>query len=97
MKSDSLAMRDAFFNSLYDLAKKQRQLILISADCGAPSLDKFKQDLPEQYFTVGFEAEDDLSGQMVSVLLEKVDETGAGGRLLAVRGQGWRISEKLKA
>ncbi len=72
-----------------------QQLEVVVEGKGKP--DGLQGGLCEQYFTVGFEAEDDLSGQMVSVLLEKVDQTGARGRLLAVRQQGSRISEKLKA
>ena len=53
MRTNSIAMRDTFFDSLYDIAKKDRQVILVTADCGAPSIDKFRQDLAKQYFTVG--------------------------------------------
>lgn len=52
-KTPPVAMRDSFFDSLYDIAKKDRNVILISADCGAPSLDRFRKDLARQYFTVG--------------------------------------------
>jgi len=64
---------------------------------GKVEADGLPGGLCEQYFRVGFEAEEDLTGQMVSVLLEEVDQTGARGRLLAVGQQGSRISEKLKA
>ena len=40
--------------------------------------------LCEQYFRVRFQSEEDLAGQMVSVLLEEVDEIGARGRLPVV-------------
>ena len=46
-------MRDAFFNELYEIAKKDRDVILVSADMGAPSLDKFRKDLASQYINVG--------------------------------------------
>lgn len=49
----SKAMRDAFFDRLYDLAKKDRDIILLSGDFGAPSLDKFKRNLSEQYINMG--------------------------------------------
>jgi transketolase len=46
-------MRDAFFNELYKLAKKNRNIILLSDDFGAPSIDKFRENLNKQYFNVG--------------------------------------------
>ena len=46
-------MRDAFFNKLYDMAKKDRDIVIVSADMGAPSLDKFRRDLSAQYVNVG--------------------------------------------
>lgn len=56
-----IAMRDAFFCALYDIAKKDKQVVLITADCGAPSLDKFRQDLSSQYFTVGIAEQNMIS------------------------------------
>jgi len=51
MKTDS--MRDAFFNSVYDVAKKNRDVVIVSADMGAPSLDRFIKDLSSQFINVG--------------------------------------------
>ena len=48
-----ISMRDAFFDRLYELAKKDRNIIVVSADMGAPSLDKFRRDLGGQYLSVG--------------------------------------------
>lgn len=48
-----ITMRDAFFGRLYEIAKVNRDIIVISADMGAPSLDKFREDLPEQFINVG--------------------------------------------
>ncbi len=49
--------------------------------------DGLQGGLCEEYFKVSFKAGEDLSGQMVSVLLEEVDQSGARGSLLGV-GQG---------
>lgn len=46
-------MRDAFFDALYQLALQDHDIILVSADMGAPSLDKFRKDLPHQFIKVG--------------------------------------------
>lgn len=68
-KNSPIAMRDAFFDALYDIAKKDRQVILVSADCGAPSLDKFREDLSKQYFTVGI-AEQNMISLAAGLALE---------------------------
>lgn len=47
------SMRDVFFDKLYELAKKDRRIILLSDDFGAPSLDKFRRDLTSQYINIG--------------------------------------------
>jgi transketolase len=46
-------MRDAFFDRLYELARKNSDIILVDADMGAPSLDKFRKDMPAQFVNVG--------------------------------------------
>jgi len=51
MKSTS--MRDAFFNRLYEIARKDKNVMIISADMGAPSLDKFRKDLTPQFINTG--------------------------------------------
>lgn len=48
-----ISQRDAFWNTIYDLAKQDRDLIVISADMGAPSLDKFRRDFPAQFINTG--------------------------------------------
>ncbi len=45
--------RDAFWNRVYDLARADKSIIAVSADMGAPSLDKFRADLPGQFVNVG--------------------------------------------
>lgn len=46
-------MRDAFFDKLYELARKDPNIVLIDADMGAPSLDKWRRDMPAQFVNVG--------------------------------------------
>ena len=46
-------MRDTFFNALYERAKDNENIIIVSADFGAPSLDQFRNTLPNQYINVG--------------------------------------------
>lgn len=49
----NISQRDAFFNKLYDLAKIDRNIIVVSADMGAPALDKFRRDLAGQFIGIG--------------------------------------------
>mgnify|MGYP001189291068 FL=1 len=51
--SKYLALRDIFIDNLYNLAKKNPKIILITNDQGAPALDKFKKDLTKQFFNMG--------------------------------------------
>jgi len=50
---NNLPQRDAFWNKVYANAKTDRDIIVISADMGAPALDKFRIDLPGQFVNVG--------------------------------------------
>ncbi|MFH1476743.1 MAG: transketolase C-terminal domain-containing protein [Verrucomicrobiota bacterium] len=45
--------RDSFFEALFAIAKNDRQVVIVTADCGAPSLDQFRTHLPGQYVSVG--------------------------------------------
>lgn len=64
-----IGMRDAFFDALYEHFQKDQNAIFITADNGAPSLDKFSENLPEQFFTVGI-AEQQLIGMASGMAFE---------------------------
>jgi transketolase len=51
--SNSITQRDAFWNKVYELGKEDRNIIVVSADMGAPALDKFRRDLSSQFVNVG--------------------------------------------
>ena len=51
--SNNISQRDAFWNKVYELAKENSDIIVISADCGAPALDKFRKDLSGQFVQTG--------------------------------------------
>lgn len=53
MKSSDIDIRDAFFDRLYALAAKDPNVIFLTADMGAFSLNRFKADLSRQYINVG--------------------------------------------
>ena len=48
-----MTMRDVFFNRLYEYAKKDRNIVIVSADFSAPSLDKYRLEMPGQYVFCG--------------------------------------------
>lgn len=53
MTNSNIDIRDAFFDELYNIAKKDPRVILLVADMGAFSLIKFKKDFPDQFINVG--------------------------------------------
>ena len=53
IKISDVDMRDAFFDELYNIAKNDSQVILLTADMGAHSLVRFKKELKKQYINVG--------------------------------------------
>ena len=48
-----ISQRDAFFGRLFERAREDKDIILVSADMGAPSLDQWREVLPNQYINVG--------------------------------------------
>ncbi|MFH1137569.1 MAG: transketolase C-terminal domain-containing protein [Pseudomonadota bacterium] len=65
---EQIDIRDAFFDSLYDIAARDRDVIFLTADMTAFSLGKFRKDLPDQYFNVGV-AEQNLIGVAAGLAL----------------------------
>lgn len=62
-------IRDAFFDELYDIASKDSDVILLTADMGAFSLEKFKKNLNSQYINVGV-SEQNMVGIAAGLALE---------------------------
>ncbi len=54
-------MRNAFIDELFCAAKKNSNVILLTGDLGYGCLDKFIQDLPEQYINCGISEQNMLS------------------------------------
>jgi len=48
-----ISQRDAFFQRVYELAKENRDIIVISADMGTSALEPFQRDLPGQFVDAG--------------------------------------------
>ena len=49
----NITQRDAFFDRLYELARDDKDIVVVAADMSAPALDKFRIDLPGQFVNVG--------------------------------------------
>jgi transketolase len=57
----NLSMRDSFINKIYNLAKQDIEVMIVSADMGAPALDKFRLELGNQFLNVGIAEENMIS------------------------------------
>lgn len=53
MAVNNISQRDAFWNRIYELAKEDRDIVIVTADMGAPALDRIRKDLPSQFINVG--------------------------------------------
>ena len=58
---NDIIMRDAFLGELYNIAKADPRVVLVSADFGAPSLDKFRGELSGQFINVGIAEQNMIS------------------------------------
>ena len=48
-----ITMRDTFWNRVYDIAREDKNVIVVAADMGAPALDKFRRDFTNQFINTG--------------------------------------------
>lgn len=50
---NNISQRDAFWNRVYQRALTDRNIVIVSADMGAPALDQIRRDIPSQFVNVG--------------------------------------------
>ena len=62
-------MRDNFINVLIDLAKNDKEIVLLTGDLGFGVFEKFESSFPNQYFNVGV-AEQNMIGLATGLALE---------------------------
>ena len=62
-------MRDAFIERLYELMPSDDSIFFVSADFGAPALDKLRADFPDRFVNVGI-AEQNLINVSTGLALE---------------------------
>ena len=53
MKNNKIDFRNAFFDEMYAISKKNNKIVFLTADISAYSLPKFKKDFPEKFYNVG--------------------------------------------
>jgi transketolase len=66
---NTISHRDAFWERIYELAKLDKDILLVIADMGAPALDRFREDLAAQYIDVGI-AEQQAAAVSAGLALE---------------------------
>ncbi|MDD1710181.1 MAG: transketolase, partial [Methanoregulaceae archaeon] len=52
-KGAAIDIRDAFFDELYTIAEQDRNVVFLTADMGAFSLERFRRDFPDRFINVG--------------------------------------------
>lgn len=48
-----MKVRDKFFETVYQRTKQGEDIVIVSSDLGAPSLDDFRQEFPHRFVNVG--------------------------------------------
>ncbi|PIR57843.1 MAG: 1-deoxy-D-xylulose-5-phosphate synthase [Parcubacteria group bacterium CG10_big_fil_rev_8_21_14_0_10_38_31] len=54
-------IRDAIFEELYDIALKDKKVVILSADNGASIFKRFEENMPSQFFNVGIAEQNAMS------------------------------------
>ena len=48
-----MSQRDTFIGELFEIAKNDKDVIMMSVDMGAPALDQWREELPDQFLFTG--------------------------------------------
>ncbi len=54
-------VRDRYFSELYRKTNEGYDIIIVSSDMGAPSLDKFRRDFPQRFVNVGIAEQNSIA------------------------------------
>lgn len=77
--------RDAFISTINDFALTNKDIVFLSADFGAPALDKFRQTLPNQFFHLGISEQNLIDVAIGLALKGKVVITYAMAPFISLR------------
>ncbi len=61
MEISKMDMRDAFISRLTEKARLDPSIVFLTNDYGAPSLDRFREELPNQFFNMGIAEQNMIS------------------------------------
>ncbi|MES2206962.1 MAG: transketolase C-terminal domain-containing protein [Pseudomonadota bacterium] len=64
-----MTMRDAFLETLFDVMENEERSFFLSADFGAPALDKIRERMPDRFLNIGI-AEQNLINVAAGLSLE---------------------------
>ena len=53
IKNNRIDFRNAFFDQIYEISKKNKKIVFLTADISAYSLPKFKKKFPKKFYNVG--------------------------------------------
>lgn len=53
LKCIASSQRDAFWDEIYQKALQDKDIVVVSADMGAPALDQFRRNIPSQFINAG--------------------------------------------
>ena len=53
IKENKISQRDAFWTEIYKIAKEDKDVVVVSADMGAPALDDIRKDFSSQFVNAG--------------------------------------------
>ena len=54
-------VRDRFFNTIYEKTKLGSDIMIVSSDLGAPSLDDFRKDFPQRFANAGIAEQNSIA------------------------------------
>lgn len=58
---EAIDIRDAFFDELYRIAERDPEVVFMTADMGAFSLERFRADFPDRFINVGISEQNLIS------------------------------------
>ena len=77
--------RDAFISEITKIALKNKNIVFLSADFGAPALDEFREKLPEQFFHMGISEQNMIDTAIGLALCGKTVVTYAMAPFISMR------------
>ena len=84
MKNNKIDFRNAFFDEMYKISKKNKKIVFLTADISAYSLPKFRKDFPDKFYNVGI-AEQGMINIATGLAMNNKKETLMRGKEFSSR------------